>query len=307
MKPLFRLTLTLLLTLSFVLTVGAAAAQETTEPRTVTDAMGRDVTIDAPPERVVGLSASITEMLYAVGVTPVGATQDIDYPPAAASLPTFGTGYQLDLEALAALEPDLILANVQLQAQVAEQLEAIAPTVFVLILTPADIPATLRLIGQVTWHETTAEYAAAPYDTLMQVLQTAAPEEGPSTLIIVGTLGQPNFGKPETYLGSMVDLLGGTNVAAGLPDAGPFPGFAQLSIEEVLDADPDIILTITRGAPGATPIPDEMQADEVWSQLSAVQNGRVYELDNRLFLESPGPRFTQAILELYNLFYGEGM
>jgi iron complex transport system substrate-binding protein len=288
-----------------MLAVGAAAAQES--PRTITDMMGRQVTIDAPPERVVGLSASITEMLYAVGVTPVGATQDIDYPPAAASLPTFGTGYQLDLEALAALEPDLILANVQLQAQIAEQLEAIAPTVFVLILTPADIPVNLRLIGQATWHETTAEYAAAPYDTLMQVLQTAAPEEGPSTLIIVGTLGQPNFGKPETYLGSMVDLLGGTNVAAGLPDAGPFPGFAQLSIEEVLDADPDIILTITRGAPGATPIPEEMQADEVWSQLSAVQNGRVYELDNRLFLESPGPRFTQAILELYNLFYGEEM
>lgn len=307
MKALFRLTLTALLVFSFVLAVGAAAAQDTTEPRTITDAMGRQVTLEAPPERVVGLSASITEMLYAIGVTPIGATQDIDYPPAAASLPTFGTGYQLDLEALAALEPDLILANLQLQAQVAEQLEAIAPTIFVLILSPADIPATLRLIGQATWHETTAEYAAAPYDTLLQILQANKPEDGPSALIIVGTLGQPNFGKPETYLGSMVDLLGGTNIAAGLPDAGPFPGFAQLSVEEVLDADPDIILTITRGAPGAPPIPEEIQADEVWSQLSAVQNGRVYELDNRLFLESPGPRFTEAILQLYNLFYGEEM
>jgi ABC-type Fe3+-hydroxamate transport system substrate-binding protein len=54
-------------------------------------------------------------------------------------------------------------------------------------------------------------------------------------------------------------------------------------------------------------MPDTMQTDPVWSTLTAVQSGHVYELDNRLFLESPGPRFTQAILQLRDIFYGTGM
>jgi len=132
----------------------------------------------------------------------------------------------------------------------------------------------------------------------------AAGHEGPSVLIIVGTLQMPNFGKSTTYLGDMVVKLGGTIVGDDQPDAGPFPGYAQLSLESVVEADPDMILTITRGAPGTAPIPEAMESDPIWSSLSAFQNGRVYELDNRLYVEAPGPRFTEAITNLFQLFYG---
>ena len=242
-----------LLALALVLGVAAPAARAQGDgPRTITDVMGREVTLDSAPQRVVGMSASITEVLYAIGITPVGATEDIDYPEAAASLPTFGSGYQPDLEALAALEPDLIIANAQLNGQIMDQLEAIAPTVAVLILTPADVAATIRLVGQATWHETAAEYLAHAYDSLLSLVQEEAPADGPSVLIVVGTLATPNYGKSSTYLGDMVTMLGGTVVGDDQPDAGPFPGYAQLSVEQILDADPDVILTITRGAPGAT-------------------------------------------------------
>jgi iron complex transport system substrate-binding protein len=304
---LFRRSLIALVALAFVLGLGTpfAAAQDDSGPRTLVDALGREVTIDAPPQRVVGLSASIIEMLYAIGAEPVGVTEGIEFPAEAASLPTFGTGYQLDLEALAAVEPDLIFANAQLQAQMADQLAAIAPTVFVMTLTAADIAPNLRLLGQATWRDTQAEYAARPYETLLQILPQAHGEgEGPSVLIIVGTLDQPNFGKSSTYLGDMAAMLGATNIADAEPDAGPFPGYAQLSIEKVVEADPDFIFTVTRGAPGTPPIPETMAADPLWSELTAVQEGHVYELDNRLFLEAPGPRFTEAILQLYDLFYG---
>jgi iron complex transport system substrate-binding protein len=103
----------------------------------------------------------------------------------------------------------------------------------------------------------------------------------------------------------MAARLGATNVADGEEDAGPFPGYAQLSIEAILEADPDIIFTVTRGAP--TPMAETMTEDPVWSALSAVENGQVYELDNRLFVESPGPRFTEAMLRLFDIFYGESM
>jgi iron complex transport system substrate-binding protein len=240
-------------------------------------------------------------------VMPVGVTEGMENP-AAANIATVGTGYQPDLEAIAALEPDLIFANAQLQAQLLDQLEAIAPTVFVLTLTGGDVPANLRLLGQATWHDTSAEALARMFEQFITLAEKAAAgKEGPSVLIIVGTLDQPNFGKSTTYLGDMVKRLGGTNVADDEPDAGPFPGYAQLSVERVLEVDPDIILTITRGGPAATPIPEAMAADATWSALTAVQNGTVYELDNRLFLEAPGPRFPEALLQLYDLFYGGGM
>ncbi|WP_119068434.1 ABC transporter substrate-binding protein [Aggregatilinea lenta] len=293
------------LALALVLGVSAPAALAQGDgPRTVTDIMGRQVTIESAPQRVVGMSASITEVLYAIGITPVGATEGIDFPEAAASLPTFGTGYQPDLEALAALEPDLIVASADLNAQILDQLEAIAPTIVVLIQAPSDVPATIRLVGQATYHETAAEYLAHAYDSLLTLVQDTAPADGPSVLIIVGTLSTPNYGKSSTYLGGMVTMLGGTIIGDDQPDAGPFPGFAQLSVEQVLDADPDVILTITRGAPGATPIPEEIAADPVWSSLTATQNGSVIELDNRLFLESPGPRVIDALMQLRSILYG---
>jgi iron complex transport system substrate-binding protein len=300
-----RRTVIGLVALSFVLGLGApwAAAQEGEGPRTVNDFMGRPITIEAPPQRVVGMSASINEMLFALGVTPVGVTDGMDFPPAAADLPTFGTGYQPDLEALAALEPDLIIANGQLNMQFMDQLEAIAPTVAIMILTADDVVANMRLLGQATWHDTQAEYLAKSYEDMLALGDAVgAAQTGPSILIVVGTLEVPNYGKSETYLGNMAARLGATNIADGNEDAGPFPGYAQLSIEAILDADPDVIFTITRGAD--TPMAESMAADPVWSSLSAVANGHVYELDNRLFLESPGPRFTDGLVMLYNIFYG---
>lgn len=285
-----------------------AGAQQGGEARTIVDFVGRQVTLEAPPQRIVGMSASISEMLFAIGAKPVGVTAGMDFPPEAASLPTFGTGYQPDLEALAALEPDLIVANAQLNMGILDKLEAIAPTIMVMTLKASDVPHNVRLLGQATWHDTEAEYLARAYDGYLNMaaqIGALHAENGPSILIIVGTLDQPNYGKSETYLGDMVKRLGATNIADGEADAGPFPGYAQLSIEAIVDADPDYIFTVTRGAP--TPMPESMASDPIWSSLSAFKNGHVYELDNRLFVESPGPRFVEAMAQLAEIFYGQGM
>lgn len=301
-----RHTVVVTIALVLVLSIGLpiAAAQDGGEARTLRDFIGREITLDAPPQRIVGMSASISEMLYAIGATPVGVTAGMDYPAEAASLPTFGSGYQPDLEALAELEPDLIIANVQLNMAVLDQLEAIAPTYMMMTLVPSDIPANIRTLGQITWHDTQADYLATAYEDYLAMAGTVGElKDGPSIIIIVGTLDVPNYGKSMTYLGSMATTLGATNMADAEADAGPFPGYAQLSIEAILDADPDFILTVTRGAD--TPMPETMASDPVWSELTAVKEGRAIELDNRLYVEAPGPRFVDAMNQLYDLFYGE--
>jgi ABC-type Fe3+-hydroxamate transport system substrate-binding protein len=75
-----------------------------------------------------------------------------------------------------------------------------------------------------------------------------------------------------------------------------------LSTEFILDADPDFVFTITRGSD--TPMPESMTNDPIWSSLSAFEAGHVMELDNRLFVESPGPRFIEAMIQLYGILYG---
>ncbi len=296
------LALSMVLSMVLISAAPTAFAQEDDGPRTVFDFTGRPVTIESPPQRVVGMSASISEMLFAIGVTPVGVTDGMDYPPAAANLPTFGTGYQPDLEAIAALEPDLIIANGQLNMPIMDKLEAIAPTLAVITLTTADIPANIRTLGQATWNETAAEYLADSYDGFFIAMAEAARDkEGPTVLTVVGTLDVPNYGKSDTYLGDMLAILGATNVADGREDQGPFPGYTQLSMEYILDQDPDYVFTITRGAPD--PMPASMANDPIWSALTAFENDHVIELDNRLFVESPGPRVVIAMLTLYDTLY----
>ncbi len=75
----------------------------------------------------------------------------------------------------------------------------------------------------------------------------------------------------------MAQILGATNIADGNADQGPFPGYAQLSTEYILNADPDFVFTITQGSP--TPMPEAMKDDPIWSSLTAFQNGHVMELD----------------------------
>lgn len=299
-----RVALVTLILVTALGVVAPAALAQGGEERTITDFVGRPITLSAPPQKIVGLSKSINEMLFAIGANPVGVTAGMEFPAVAAQLPVVGSGYAPALEAIAALEPDLIVANAQLQMDILPQLEDIAPTMMVMTLTPADVVSNLRLLGQATWQDTSAEYLAKALENTLAMAGAvgAAQTEGPSLLIVVGTLDQPNYGKSMTYLGSMTAMLGARNIADAEPDAGPFPGYAQLSAEAILNADPDVILTITRGAD--TPMNESMAADPVWSALSAVENGRAYELDYRIFLESPGPRFPEAMLEVYGLLYG---
>ncbi|MCL4238668.1 MAG: ABC transporter substrate-binding protein [Anaerolineae bacterium] len=303
-----RRIISALLALMLIAAVGVplAAAQEASEPRTIVDFARRQITLEAPPQRVVGMSASISEMLFAIGVSPVGVTSGMDYPPEAAALPDIGTGYQPNLEALAALEPDLIIGNAQLNMNILDKLEAIAPTIMIMTMTASDVPQNVRLLGQATWHDTEAEYLARAYDGYLALAdKIGASHEGPSIVFIVGTLDVPNYGKSATYFGDMAKRLGAVNIADSEADAGPFPGYAQLSLEAIVDADPDFVFTVTRGSP--TPMPETMASDPLWSSLSAFQNARVIELDNRLFVESPGPRFIEAMAQLFDILYGEGM
>ena len=101
--------------------------------------------------------------------------------------------------------------------------------------------------------------------------------------------------RPESYTGLIAATIGMDNKAAGLPDSGPFPGFALMSIEAILMANPDVLVTITPAPVPAPRLSDSIKQIPPFAGLNAIQTGNVIEADVTLFLQSPGPRIVEAV------------
>jgi iron complex transport system substrate-binding protein len=279
-------------------------AANTMYPLTVTDMLGRSVTIDAAPTAVAALSPTTVEYVYAVGGTSLTRSSSVTYPADATSATDIGPSYQPSLELIVAEGPDLIIADSVLQPQLMENLEGLEiPVVYAGAESFDDVLTGLRLVGQVLDHTTEAEGLVGELEVLLAHFQDVLPAEAPTVLILNGTPNDFYAAKPESYVGNLVDLLGAENVAAGAPDVGRFPGYTQLSLETILTSAPDVVLAITAG--GDTTITESLSANPAWADVPAVQSGRVAEIDVELFLQAPGPRVDQALVRLATLLYPE--
>ena len=124
----------------------------------------------------------------------------------------------------------------------------------------------------------------------------------PSILILISDADRNLYAaKPESYPGAVAAIANTINVAEGLADAGPFPGFTLFSGEQAVAANPDFIFAITPAPEPAPRLSSVLGFVPGYSELSAVTGGRLYELDATLFLTAPGPRIVDALEELRHL------
>ena len=293
-----------LLTLAFLLVACSPASTPqpaplvtevvTSAPITLSDGLGRTVTLNGPAQRIVSLAPSNTEILFAVGAGTQVAGRDeaSDYPDEALSLPTVGGWSGFSTESIVALQPDLVLAGGINTPELVASLESLGLRVYFLP-NPATIEemyANLETVGLLTGHE--AETAA-----LVEALKVrvAAVDEKIATVTerpsVYYELDATDPTKPYTAgPGSFVDLLiqraGGGNVGAQLQGQ-----WVQISLEELLILDPDMIL-LGDALYGETP--EKVAARPGWEVLSAVQDGRLYPFDDTL-VSRPGPRLVDAL------------
>jgi iron complex transport system substrate-binding protein len=282
-----------------------AAGGATEYPLTVRDLMGREVTIEAAPASIVAASPSAIEMLYAAGGTAVARSETAVHPDGVEALPSIGLSYQPAFEQIIALQPDLVLADASAQAHLLEAFEGAlqgVPIVFVGAVTYEDVAASIRLIGQITDTATQADAAAASMQSTAD--EVAAAIEGmpaPRVLILNGGTTDYFVALPDSFVGNLAAHVSVENVADGLPQAGRFPGYTQLSPEAILEANPDVILAITAGGPS---LAEYVLGEAVFAGVAAVQNARVFELDLEVYLQAPGPRAADGLRELALLLYG---
>ena len=280
----------------------------TVYPLTIRDLIGREVIIEAPPQRIVTTSPSAIEMLYAAGGEAIARSETAVHPDGVSSLPSVGPSYAPAFEAILELAPDLVLADASAQAHLAEAfggaLQGI-PVVFIGAVGYADVATSINLIGQVIGNPEAAASAAAELTAALEEVQAASEgKTAPRVLIMNGAITDFFVALPDSFVGNLVALAGGENVAEGQPPTGRYPGYTQLSLEAIVETDPEVILTITAGPPVGPTLADLVLDDPTFADLTAVTNGRVYNLDVEIYLQAPGPRAAQGLRELSALLFG---
>ena len=271
-------------------------------PLTVTDMLGRSVEVPQAPVRIVSVSPTPTEMLYRVGGEAVGRDSSSDFPPETASLPEVGGAYAPSLEAIVALQPDLILMEALSQGRLLQAFEQTgAPVIAVRATSLDDVTQALTLLGTVIDRQEAA--SAAVSEIRSRVDAAAAPAGTPRRVLVLISDADRNIyaAKPESYAGGIAALLGQTNLAAGMPDTGPYPGFTQYSAEQAVTSDPDVIFTISPAPEPAPRLSTMLPRVPGYGGLSAVSEGRVKEVSPDLFLMAPGARIADAVEELSRL------
>lgn len=247
---------------------GSAAAQPS-----VRDDYGRMVTLPAPAARVVSLSPHLTELVYAAGAgaTLVGAVEYSDYPPQALALPRVGSDAGIDLEAVLALRPDLIVAWPNAGSlRAIERLEGLGLEVF--RSEPRsleDIPHTLERLGRLAGTETAAAVAASAFHARATRLEGRYAHR-PSVRVFYQIWDRPLITiNGEHVISKVLRLCGGRNVFADLPLIAP-----QIDREAVLRADPEAIVT-SSSAPDSTAM---LQAWRGFSGLTAVAHDNLFAI-----------------------------
>ena len=104
-------------------------------------------------------------------------------------------------------------------------------------------------------------------------------------------------------MGDIAKLAGAENVAANERQAWRFPVYTQLSLERIVTANPEVIITITAGPPGGPTLADQLKSNPAYAGLAAVKSGRVHNVDVEVYLQAPGPRAADGLLQLTSLLH----
>ena len=267
----------------------SASAGAGSFPVTIKAANG-PVTLDSRPAKIVSLSPTATEMLYAVGAgEQVSAVDDQSNHPATAPKTTL-SGFKPNVEAIAAEEPDLVVASDDTNGLVAGLGKLKVPV----LLTPAakgldDSYTQIEQVGAATGH--VAEAAAVVARMRKDIADLTAESARRPGLTYYHELDPKLYSATSrTFIGSVYSLLGLTNIAdKAQAGAGDYP---QLSAEYVLSADPDLIfLADTRCCQQSA---ETVAKRPGWSKVTAVRTGNVVNLDDDI-ASRWGPRVVDFL------------
>ena len=265
-----------------------------------------------PPQRIISTSPSITEALFALdlGKKVVGVSTYCSYPPIVLKLPKVGTYLRPDPEAIARLNPDLVVLQ-KTSSELVNRLDALQiKHIEVPQDTLEDIYTGIREIGEAAGIPTAAQKLIARMQQSFKHIQDESAKTPKRRVLLIvgrrpGTLSDLVAVGPANFLNRLIDIAGGTNVLSG----GALPPYPRISLETVLRENPDVIVDLTGMEESESAREQERLSTEVlWRRqtgLSAVQSHHVYSVSSTAFVV-PGPRSVDVAEMLFRYFHTDG-
>lgn len=268
---------------------------------TVTDDRGVEVAFDAVPETVVSLQPSNTEILFALGVGDkiIGATDYDTYPAEALEIERVSDSVAFNSERILELNPDVVIAYTIGEEDALKVLEDAGVKVFVIQSATSfeDVYGDIEQLATVMGVEEKGEQLNKEIKAkIADVQATLKDVETPKSVYYevspapsIYTVGG------DTFQQEILDAANVTNVF------GDLQGWPQISEEQVIEKNPEIILTPNNYSEDAV---GEILARQSWNTIQAIQNKQVYLLDGDV-LSRPGPRIGEAVELVAKAVYPE--
>jgi iron complex transport system substrate-binding protein len=285
--------------LSLVVILGTSTSFSATQ--TFNDEVGRDVIFPFPPERIVSLAPNVTEILFGLGLDEeiVGVSIHSNFPEKAKSKVRVGSYIRLDLEKIASLNPDLIIATgagntrdmVDRLGKLGLQTYVIYPKNF------RDILQSIAHIGQVVNREKDARAIIEGMRKRSErVIDLTKGLPRPKVFVQIGDVPIVTVGKG-SFADDLIRLAGGENIAENEKEVYP-----RLGMEEILKRSPEVIVISSMNPTGD--YQKILQEWTRWKTIPAVKNRRIHLMDSDL-LDRPSPRIIEGLEELARVLHPE--
>lgn len=280
-------------------TASATKTEKGKEKIEVTDLSGRKVTFDKAPESFATLSMGDMDIIHALGGKIVGRPDaKITLPEDVKKIQVIGNAHQPNFEQIASVKPDVLIANNGFQKN-APTVERQGTKVMISSANSVqDIQKNIELYGTIMKKEDKAKELNQKINDQIKQYEKKSDVKA---LLVYGAPGTYLAALPTSLTGDILEKTGGKNIAADFPEMKEYPQYAQLSVERIIEANPDVIYLITHGDPNSVKkaFEGEMMKNEAWKNLDAVKQNRVVILPPDLFGSNPGTKVTEAMDFMY--------
>ena len=269
----------------------------TTYPLTITDTNGNEVIIEKEPETVISLGPNVTEMVYSLdkGDKLVGRTKYCDYPEQALEVQEVGTLTKPNLELIAEIKPDLVVASTHFTDEAKAKLDELGIPTIVLYSEDSfeGVYNSIETLGKILNASPKAEEVVAGMkEKVAEVTKKVEGLEAPSMYYVVGFGEKDSTAGGNTFIGEMIRMANGENIA----DDSEGWGYSK---EKLAEKNPSIIVLAGDNDTKAT-----FESTDFYKDLEAVKNGKVYEIDQNL-LNRQGPRLADGLEALAKILHPE--
>ena len=265
----------------------------------ITDLSGRKVTFDKVPESFATLSMGDMDIIHALGGKVVGRPDTkLTLPEELKKAKVIGNAHQPNFEQIASLKPDVLVANNGFQKNVPTVEGQGTQVIISSANSVQDIQKNIELYGTVMKKEDKAKEINQKMNDQMKKYEKKSDAKA---LLVYGAPGTYLAALPTSLSGDILEKTGGKNIASDFPETKEYPQYAQLSVERIIEANPDVIYLITHGDPKSVKkaFEGEMMKNEAWKNLEAVKQNRVVILPPDLFGSNPGTKVTEAMDFMY--------